>query len=160
MTKSVATTFARIGAALAASGHGALLVIAEKASEEAERLGNQSLSVEPTPLSPELASKFSQIDGCHPLRPGWQLSCDRRHPGWTSIRPRQSREGLSLQFGPAVRHIERCSDGGDGYFGGWRARPTPAPEAGIVSARDHLDASPNSRPSPSRPRHQPIAIAR
>ena len=63
MTEGDAMHYARTGTALAGSGHGALIVIADDAAEEADRLRNQSLAVAPTPLSPELAIRLSGIDG-------------------------------------------------------------------------------------------------
>jgi hypothetical protein len=63
MTKESAAIFAQVGRCLATSGHGALLVIAENAEDEAVRLGNDGLSVAPIKLTPELSPRLTAIDG-------------------------------------------------------------------------------------------------
>jgi hypothetical protein len=63
MTEETAVTFAQVAQSLAASGHGALLVIAEHAESEAIRLGNDGLQITPIDLTPELAPRLTAIDG-------------------------------------------------------------------------------------------------
>lgn len=43
--------------------HGSMVIIAEDAASEAERLELQGTRIEPTPLTPELAARASEIDG-------------------------------------------------------------------------------------------------
>lgn len=49
--------------AAASDDHGSLLVVAEDAKEEAERLSNQATRIEPVTLTPELYAQASRIDG-------------------------------------------------------------------------------------------------
>jgi len=49
--------------AAASNDHGSLLVVAEDAKEEAERLANQATGIEPVFLTPELYTQGSRIDG-------------------------------------------------------------------------------------------------
>ncbi|HYO74102.1 MAG TPA: DNA integrity scanning protein DisA nucleotide-binding domain protein [Archangium sp.] len=49
--------------------HGALIVVAEKADEEAKRLSSQATSIEPTHLSGHSASRATAIDGAMLLDP-------------------------------------------------------------------------------------------
>jgi len=63
MSESQAAIFAQVGSRLAISRHGALVVIAENAVSEAGRLRNDSLSVKPEMLTPDLSSVLTEIDG-------------------------------------------------------------------------------------------------
>ena len=63
MGTASAARLAQVGTRLATSGHGGLIVVSEKAAEEAVRLGNESLPVTPLALTPDLAAKLTEIDG-------------------------------------------------------------------------------------------------
>jgi DisA bacterial checkpoint controller nucleotide-binding len=63
MAVVTANLFAQIASCLAISGHGSLIVISERADEEAIRLGNESLPITPLLMQPELAATLGKIDG-------------------------------------------------------------------------------------------------
>jgi hypothetical protein len=58
-----AARYASVAVGLARAEHGAVLIIADNAADEAERLNMAGLPVAPVKLDPEIALRFSQIDG-------------------------------------------------------------------------------------------------
>lgn len=59
----------RIATAATELSHGAIVIVAENAAQEAIRFGNQSTVIEPKPLSDELLEKASRIDGAMLVSP-------------------------------------------------------------------------------------------
>jgi hypothetical protein len=133
MTEPSALGFARIGARLAASGHGGIVVVSEGAVDEAVRLGNESLPVAPVALTPDLAVKLSEIDGA--------LLCDPEgscHAVGVILDGRASAlgdPGRGSRFNSAVRYIASASC---------------ATAAMVVSDDGGLDLLPRLRPPLAR----------
>lgn len=104
MSTQMAERFACVGARLATSGHGGLIVVTEKAVEEAIRLGDQSLPIMPLSLTPDLASRLTEIDGA--------LLCDPDglcHAIGVILDGRASASGdrgRGSRFNSALRYIE------------------------------------------------------
>jgi hypothetical protein len=91
-----------------ARSHGALIVVAEKADEEAERLSLQATSIEPKQLSGDSASRATAIDGAILLDPAGTCHAigvildGKAHPLGTPSR--------GARFNSAVRYVGAKED--------------------------------------------------
>ena len=70
-----------LATAAADAEHGTMLVISERAADEAARLGSQALTVEPTRLDDSLVRQVTGIDGAVLVDPSGLLPRHRSHPG-------------------------------------------------------------------------------
>jgi hypothetical protein len=133
ITRASAATFAQIGAHLAASGHGGIVVVTDRAVEEATRLSAECLPVEPTALTVELSLKLTQVDGA--------LMCDldgKCHAVGVILDGHASAtgdRGRGARFNSAVRYIASC--------------PSSA-AAMVVSEDGGLDLLPQLKPTLAR----------
>jgi hypothetical protein len=133
MTKTAAAAFARIGSNLATSGHGALVVLTENATEETIRLGHESLPITPMVLTPELARKVSEIDGALLCDP--EGNCHAVGVILDGTASASGDRGRGSRFNSALRYVASSQ------------RPTAAM---VVSEDGGLDLLPPLRPTLSR----------
>ncbi len=66
-------TLWRLASAAVEAQHGALLVVSERAADEAKRLKGQSMPIEPLAGEPQLVKAFSEVDGAILIDPSGQI---------------------------------------------------------------------------------------